>query len=274
MLLACVNLVTLPVNSAHILAVETVCGKSHWNFMSGVLRPLVGSGHTITAFTPFPDGDRENYTEVDISGCMNCFRDKDLKGMIANRSNSMAIISKFASLSRELCDTVYADDRMIEVLRRNGTSYFDLVIIETLTSECVSYVATILNVPVIYVTPLSKTSMIEQYITGHFSNPAVISHALSDNDVPTTFIQRMVNAALLVYGLIYNDLTVFRLRWSNPNPYDLVLLSKPSLVFVNSHPVITTPSPGVTNIINVGGIHLTVAKSLPQVRNIHISIYK
>ncbi|CAI6348056.1 unnamed protein product [Macrosiphum euphorbiae] len=64
-----VVLPTIPVGeAARILEVETTAGKSHWNFMSSVLRSLTDAGNTVTVFTPFPDGDRANYTEVDTSG--------------------------------------------------------------------------------------------------------------------------------------------------------------------------------------------------------------
>lgn len=59
---------TLPVKSSRILAIETVAGKSHWNFMNAVLGALLDGGHSVTVFTPFPGGQRENYTEVDMSG--------------------------------------------------------------------------------------------------------------------------------------------------------------------------------------------------------------
>jgi glucuronosyltransferase len=274
MLLACIDLAMIPAYSARILAVETAGGKSHWNFMSGVLRALVDGGHTVTAFTPFPDGYRENYTEVDTSGQINSIRDKNLEDIIANRSNLVTLFNYIASVSREQCDTVYANDRMIEVMRQDATTRFDLVFIEPFMSECVSYIATLLDVPVIYVIPLSMTSLMEHYNIGHFSNPAVVSHVLAAYGLPTTFIQRLTNTALFTYGLVTMEFTVSRLKRVNLRPYDLVPLYKPSLVFVNGHSVMTAPNPVVANVINVGGIHLTVAKSLPKVRNIHNTIYR
>jgi glucuronosyltransferase len=52
------------VDALEILAIETASGKSHWNFMSAILRSLSENGHNVTAFTPFSDGNRVNYTEV------------------------------------------------------------------------------------------------------------------------------------------------------------------------------------------------------------------
>jgi len=47
-----------PGNTARILAIETFVEKSHWNFMSTVLRALTDNGHNVTVFTLFLDGNR------------------------------------------------------------------------------------------------------------------------------------------------------------------------------------------------------------------------
>lgn len=56
-----------PAECVRILAVETIGGKSHWNFMSAVLGSLADNGHNVNVFTLFLDGNRANYTEVNIS---------------------------------------------------------------------------------------------------------------------------------------------------------------------------------------------------------------
>lgn len=56
-----------PVESASILAIETIAGKSHWIFFSSVLRSLMDKGHHVNVFTPISKGNRENYTEIDTS---------------------------------------------------------------------------------------------------------------------------------------------------------------------------------------------------------------
>lgn len=56
-----------PVDAANILAVQSIAGKIHWKVMRTVLRALTDRGHTVTVFTPFADGNRPGYTEVDVS---------------------------------------------------------------------------------------------------------------------------------------------------------------------------------------------------------------
>lgn len=52
------------IEDARILSVETVGGKSHWNFMSSIIRALVDNKLNVTVNTPFTDENRQNYTEV------------------------------------------------------------------------------------------------------------------------------------------------------------------------------------------------------------------
>jgi len=140
--------------SARILAVDTVEGKSHRNFMSGILRALVNSGHhNVNVFTQFTDGNRENYTKVDttLEGVMQ-FMDIDLKHMMSRR---LTIICEFVMMSRIQCDQVYENSKKKEVLESARTE-FDLVIVEYLEPDYVSYIATKLNLPLIYATPIAS----------------------------------------------------------------------------------------------------------------------
>lgn len=71
-----------PMGIASILAIETIAGKSHWNFFSSVLRSLWDKGHNVTVFTPITEGNRENYTEIDTSGDLPKKRGIGLEDML------------------------------------------------------------------------------------------------------------------------------------------------------------------------------------------------
>ncbi|CAI6344988.1 unnamed protein product [Macrosiphum euphorbiae] len=64
---------------ALILAVQPNPGRSYWNMMRAVLRALTDRGQAVTVFTPFVDGDRHGYTEVDVSGQMKVRVDLNAK---------------------------------------------------------------------------------------------------------------------------------------------------------------------------------------------------
>ncbi|XP_022181664.1 UDP-glucuronosyltransferase 2B2-like isoform X2 [Myzus persicae] len=209
-----------PASSARILAVETVGGKSHWNFMSGILRALVNDGHSVTVFTPFADGNRENYTEVDTTseGALQ-FMDKDLEQMM---SRKLTVI------------------------------------------DCVSYIATKLNLPLIYVTPLPANAFMDRTITGHVSNPSTVTEVFSMYAIPKTFIQRLTNISLIVYLKIVKQYKELILKYTDPKQYDLIEPISPSLIFANRHFITDVASPTPTNVIDIGGIHLKTAQKLPE----------
>ncbi|CAI6346137.1 unnamed protein product [Macrosiphum euphorbiae] len=143
---------------------------------------------------------------------------------------------------------------------------FDLVIIEPLFSECVSYLAAKLNVPLIYVLPVPTMGIMERIFTGHISNPAVVAFNLARFGVPKTFFQRTSNLAIYISCTIirmYNELIM---KFTAPREYDLHTPVPPSLVFVNRHFTIEPASPISSNVVEIGGIHLNLkaTKKLPK----------
>lgn len=259
-----------PADGLRILAVESIAGKSHWNFMRNVLRALTDSGHAVTVFTPFTDGNRANYTEVDMSTVIPIKLNMDLSEIFEKFATTTSIIPFSVQLSRMLCDIIFAHDRMKTILQRdNGTDEFDVIIIEPLGSDCVSYVATRLDLPMIYVIPSPMITYHERAFLGHVPNPATRSHLLAGHAVPASFTQRFTNTVMLAYTMFsvaYNDWSLGR---ANPKPYDDRPSVRPSALFINSHYITEPPSPTAPNVVQVGGLHLENPKGIPHVRKIH-----
>jgi glucuronosyltransferase len=257
-----------PAAAMNVLAVQTVPGKSHWNVMSAVLRALTDHGHNVTVFTPFLDGDRERYTEVHLhGGVMQGGVGQDAMQLIKEYCTVSSVITKLSNFTRASCEMAFRHPRMTDVLR-NGhglSAGFDVVIIEPLVSECVSYVATVLRVPLVYVVPSPIVTHLERSLFGHHPNPAVVAHILSSHGMLKTFIERLTNTLLTVYGSSLKWYADRQERLSNPQPFDRVDLVKPSLTFTNTH-FITEPSRPLTQgIVQIGGIHLARSKRIPKV---------
>ncbi|XP_060863129.1 LOW QUALITY PROTEIN: UDP-glucosyltransferase 2-like [Metopolophium dirhodum] len=254
-----------PVESANILAVETFGGKSHWNFMSSILQALVDNGHNVTVFTPFTDGNHENYTEVSISTEAITFRDVDIEDMMDKYGSPIKVTCQMLQMSRTMCGVIYENSKMKEVLA-NTRSDFDIVITEPSLSECVSYLAVKLNLPLIYVQPLPTMGIMERIYTGHMSNPAVVANKLASFGVPKTFIQRTSNLAILISCTIIRKFNELIMKFTEPREYDLHAPITPSLVFINRHFTIEPASSIPSNVVEIGGIHLNLkaTKKLPK----------
>ncbi|KAF0721570.1 UDP-glucuronosyltransferase 2B2-like, partial [Aphis craccivora] len=265
--------IATPAEGARILAVEIVGGKSHWNFMSAILRTLVDNGHNVTVFTPFLDGNRENYTEYDTSMGSERILDGQLEELMDKYGNPIKVIDQMSTMSRMLCNVVYENSKMKEIFSNTRSDDFDIVLIEPLFSECVSYLAVKLNLPLIYVLPIPTMGVMERRFTGDMSNPAVVSINIANFGIPKTFAQRAINfAAYLIYCTAILNFNELRYRLKEPQEYDLHAPIPPSLIFVNRHFTIEPASPIPSNVVEIGGIHLKTPKKLPKVGT-KLSIY-
>ncbi|XP_060873936.1 UDP-glucosyltransferase 2-like [Metopolophium dirhodum] len=141
---------------------------------------------------------------------------------------------------------------------------FDVVIAEAFRSDCVSYAATVLRVPVIYVVPSPIVTHVERSFFGHVPNPAAVSNLLSRRGVPKTFGERFTNTLRMISSSWLVWTNERRLRKSDPRPFDAMDRVRPSLTFTNTH-FITEPSRPLTpDIVQIGGIHLTPPGPIPK----------
>ncbi|XP_008184378.1 UDP-glucuronosyltransferase 2B16-like [Acyrthosiphon pisum] len=157
------------------------------------------------------------------------------------------------------------DDIRYKVIRGKYNEDFDLIIMEPLSVNCMSYLSSTLNLPIIYdVIPSPTITYAEHTFTGHISNSAVVSNLLAQRAVPKTFVQRVANTALLAYSMLITVYDEWMLRSTDQRPYDLSPKVYPSRIFQNSHYIIESSRPVLPNIVDVGGIHLKPPKSISQ----------
>lgn len=255
----------LRAENAKILVVETIACQSHWNFMNGVIRALTDVGHQVTAFTPFPEGDRPNYTEVDTSKEFPLVKGGDLMFLLEKRSHPFLFLNVITGWSRYLCNVVHANGQLKKILSNNAEDRFDIIIVEPNTLDCMSYSARALNIPIIYIIPTPIISYTERAFIGHMPNPAIVSNILARHAVPKTFAQRLANTAILAYGTFITGIDEWLLRFIDPKPYDLSINVRPSVVFQNSHYLVDAPRSNTQNLVDIGGIHLRTPNSIPKV---------
>jgi len=253
------------------LAVNTIAGRSHWNYVSSILRVLSNNGHQVTMFTPFPDGERANYTEVDTSiDHGQEFVGLDLIDTMNLWTNPISMIKFFKNQRTFMCDKMYKNVQLNKIMENNENSNFDMVIIENVGFDCESYLAHRLNLPVIYLISSPMVTFAERSILGDIPNPATISHLYAYHAIPKTFSQRFFNTLLLGYNIIVLSVDKWIRKYNTMNrPYDLDTSTiQPSLIFLNSHFISEASRPFPPNAIQVGGIHLKPPKGIPNVSKI------
>jgi len=224
-----------PVENVNILAIETVAGKSHWNFFSSVLRSLTDKGHHVTVFTPVTEGNRENYTEIDTSDDLPKKLGLAFKDMMKVFGDPIKILWFGPGIARSYCDIIHGNERFKDILEGSVHTDFDVILIEPTWLDCASYVANKLNLPIIYVVPQAMLTFLEYTYLGHMPNPASASNFMADYGVPKTFLQRFANTALLMYSTLTFSYSEFLFKYREPKPYDVPQPVIPSVMFVNTH---------------------------------------
>jgi len=259
--------IILPADSARILAVELTGGRSHWNFMSALLRALTDNGHRITAFTPLPDGERINYTEIDISNEISAMDvGIDSHFVMESFRKSTVMIPLVMNWTRCICSIIYEHPKMKNIILNYKQFDYDLIIVERAASECVTYIAAKLDIPIIFSSPSPLKTTIEYSIIGNSPNPASVSHIMAYHSVPRTFFQRLTNSLFYAYSSFLSIRKESEMKINNPGEYDLMEPVKPSIVFLNTHYITEAPRPFPPNVIQVGGIHLqSPKKDIPTV---------
>jgi len=229
--------------------------------MSALIRALTDSGHRVTAFTPLPDGERINYTEVDISNEISAMDvGIDSHFVMENFRKSTVMIPLVMNWTRCICDIINEHPKMKAILNGEKSAGYDLIIVERAASECVTYVAAKLDVPIVFSSPSPLKTTIEYSTIGNGPNPAAVSHVMAYHSVPRTFFQRFTNSLFFVYSAFLSTRKESEMKTNNPSEYDLMEPVKPSLVFVNTYYVTEAPRPFPPNVIQVGGIHLQPPK--------------
>lgn len=262
------------VKGERILAIEPIAGKSHWNFMKGILRALTDHGHHVTVFTPFPEGNRANYTEIDLSKEIVPIAIPKVDFEHKRLSENNAMIEFVHILSRNTCKIIY-ENEAVQNIMIDLNSNFDIIFIELMASECISYISTQVHIPLVYVTPPPIISYVERSVFGHYPNPAVVSHVLADHSVPRSLFERLTNTILLAYTTFLLQYKFWTASKIDTQPFDLVEPTKPSIVFSNAHYITDASRPLPPSVIQVGGIHLDPPKKIPEVsslKNKEISI--
>ncbi|KAF0753347.1 UDP-glucuronosyltransferase 2C1-like isoform X1 [Aphis craccivora] len=237
--------------AANILAVETVPGRSHWNFMSAVLRALTDRGHSVVAFTSYPSqqsptSGHGNYTEVDTSAVLHRHAGERASRVLSDYSRLSYIVPSVVRWSREFCDAVY-DMEQVRALMVNGTdtaARFDLLVTEPLGSECVAHLAAAVGLPMVYVVPTPMITYMQPSIVGHSANPAYVPHLLYGSAV-RAFRHRLANTAVYAYGRLniqaetnYNEFLTFQniQEFIENSPHGVIYFTFGSVVAMSSLP--------------------------------------
>lgn len=264
------------IDAANILALFPVKLKSHYSILDTITTELASRGHNITIISSFPKSKKPNITVIDVSECITLSDatfsiDKFLK--IKNLFSIIYVLLNYTNYFNE----VFSCEPMQRLL--NSSSTFDLHMIHIYNSNVMLALKKKFQAPHIYISVGSLMPWSTE-IMGSPDNPSYISYPNTDyplNSLKSTFFQRLYNmlgyitAKLLFHYYLFTDGQRAAKKYFNVNYSQIQEYAKnTSLMLTFSHFSINTARPLLPNVIEISGLQIKNASSLPKVRVVFV----
>ncbi|XP_055386209.1 UDP-glycosyltransferase UGT5 [Condylostylus longicornis] len=238
-------------------------GYSHFKVFYPILKKLAENGHQLTVVTYTKSKNKiTNYNEIILIGedTTHVF---DIEMFIPSRS-LVSMIYEFFLLSEEgskSCEIFYKSDAIKQIINKNQTMPFDLVITENFNTDCYLGIPYILNVPVIALS--SCVAMPWHY--NRFAlpdTPSFIPSEFVGFNENMNFYERFVNFIITKsVALLYRTITQ---RNDNKFIKDYLkidvdvedLAKKQSLLLINQHYSLSGSRPVPNRVVEIGGVHI------------------
>lgn len=257
-------------DAANVLALVPLPARSHWIIMEPLFKELAARGHQVTVFSTFPQKNPlANYTDVDFSVQLPVLTNKWSLDMVEQEFTSPRKAMSFIhNISTYTCK-VLEEPPFKKLLKSKGK--YDVLITELFGNDCFAYFAHILDIPLISIVTTPGSSWAADR-TGMPDNPSYIPNVFVDFGHSMTFWQRVYNTAVVVYGKLLYYFPMSRVirdvaekHLGEPLPPISDVVSKTSLLLINSHFSIIQSRPFPPNVIEIGGIHIKDRRPLEQV---------
>jgi hypothetical protein len=260
--------------SAKILGVFPVPGRSHYILGSTLLKALAEKGHDVTMISCFGEKDppkNGTYRDVVISGLLEAMQDhvnKDQMNMFDREASNPFTTSVFIGfMMPQVMEMILKHENVQKLI--NSDEKFDVVIVEQFLNDAQKALSTHFGAPLITFNPVGPNYWINPLV-GNPSPLSYVANVMLDYTAPMTFSQRLMNTLLSVFNELFYNLYMFpaqnkMLKKYLPNGLDLYdVLYNTSIVLMNSHSSINQAVPYVPNMIEIGGFHVKPPKKLPN----------
>ncbi|XP_028133814.1 UDP-glucosyltransferase 2 [Diabrotica virgifera virgifera] len=257
-------------SGARILAVIGNPSFSHQLFYRPIWLELAKRGHDIVLLTtdPMPEVPA-NIKQIDWHFAYEIRHNKyDLaKRMKDCNFNIFTIMNSFQEVFHDIVDEELSSPE-VQVLIRNETEYFDLVITEYLPATLTAFSE---RFKCSFVTVFS-TEVGNSYhqVLGNMLNPVLYPEHMASYEINLNFEQRLSSTLYWLYNSFYkqsswdkmNDALLKKHFGQLPPLRDIV--RNVSVVLVNSHHVFSSKPMGPGFIRIGGGLHVSQKNELPQ----------
>lgn len=267
-------LIALHINLAYsykILGLFPHPGKSHVDIFVPIMKGLARRGHDITVVSHFPLKKPEpRYRDLSLNA-----PDNILLAAFPLSQKSSTLLDKIltvfllSGLQQTSCESGFQSQEVQRLI--NSEERYDIIIAEFFNSYCFLAFAHKFSVPVVGLSSCVMTPWTAE-VFAQPNNPSYVpEHFLSHAD-KMLFWERVSNTvALLFHEAVYRyvvqprDQRIAEEYFREALPPLEEIARSSSVLLVNTHFSLNLPRPNVPGVIEIGGIHIGVPKSLPKV---------
>lgn len=268
LLFVIILLFTSKIAAYKILALFPHIAKSHFVMGEALMKGLAARGHQVFVVNHFPqDPPVPNYTDISLVGSMrNAVEDTPLENV--GNGDVMMNVNMLASLAVEICENILSFPSVQKLIKSEAK--FDLIITELFNTDCMLGFVHKFKAPFIAI----GTSVMMPWGNARFGNPdnpSYIPHHFLPHSDRMSFGERLVNAvyqkgvewAYHFFMDIPSD-RIARRYFGDSLPPLADIARNTSLLLLNTHFSLNQPRPFVPQIVEVGGLHLSLPKPLPE----------
>lgn len=249
--------------------------KSHFMMMEPYLKALVARGHELVVVSHFPQKEAvTHYTDIVLEDPL--MRPSSGTGVsiedVQPKKNPFVNVIRLAEIGLLACETVLSHPSVKKLIR--SEEEFDVVINEVFHTDCFlpfayKFKAISIGLSTSVLMPWANDRL------GNPDNPSYIPNLFTSYSDHMNFIERITNALTSVlYKMIYHFFSdspsqqLVRKHFGQDVPDLAELATNTSLLLVNSHFSLNAPRPLVPRVVEIGGLHISKPKPLPQVRQV------
>lgn len=259
-----------PANTANILAVLPHQGLSHHMVYLPILRELANRGHDVTVISNFPS-THPNITDISILGSVPLQNNNaSITELFVSRSNLFLTFNAIRSfyIRGKVYESILELDDVKKVL--NGPAKYDLLFAESFNTEVPLVFAAKFGIPFILLSSCNTLPWNEQVVGQPYtlaSKPSTLTTLSPKMNLHGRVMNTISHGIqLLGHALLCRKRDEASIKQKSGIDLSLTsLISKASLIFVNTHFTMFKPRPLVPALVEVGGVHLQFPEPLPAV---------
>ncbi|XP_069682316.1 UDP-glycosyltransferase UGT5-like [Periplaneta americana] len=259
---------TSETSGARILGIFPHVARSHFVMSDLLMKGLAARGHEVVVISHFPHKTPvPNYTDISLVGSMPSFVSAIPLDELAT-GYTYTIIKILAELGVTGCEKTLSHPEVLKLI--NSDVKFDLIVTELFNTDCFLGFAHKFKVPYISVctTPILPWGF-DRFANPY--NPSYIPNLFSRYSDNMNFLERVVNTIYLKviqyayhYWIDIPSQEIARKYFGESLPPLQELARNTSLLLVNRHFATNQPVPNVPAVVEVGGLHVSIPKKLPQ----------